>query len=91
MAKKIVGYQFSNRFKKEYNRLPQKIQKTFDEKFDLFLNNMSHPSIRAKQIQGTKNRWEGSVTKNYRFTFEFTGNSVTFRRIGTHDILHKDR
>ena len=91
MAKKIVGYQFSNRFKKEYNRLPQKIQKTFDEKFDLFLNNMSHPSLRAKQIQGTKNRWEGSVTKNYRFTFEFTGNSVTFRRIGTHDILHKDR
>ena len=90
MAKKIVGYQFSNRFKKEYNRLPQKIQKTFDEKFDLFLNNMSHPSLRAKQIQGTKNRWEGSVTKNYRFTFEFTGNSVTFRRIGTHDILHKD-
>ena len=91
MAKKIAGYQFSNRFKKEYNRLPQKIQKIFDEKFDLFLNNMSHPSIRAKQIQGTKNRWEGSVTKNYRFTFEFTGNSVTFRRIGTHDILHKDR
>ena len=91
MAKKIVGYQFSNRFKKEYNRLPQKIQKTFDEKFDLFLNNMSHPSLRAKQIQGTKNRWEGSVTKNYRFTFEFTGNSVTFRRIGTHDILHKER
>ena len=87
MAKKIVGYQFSNRFKKEYNRLPQKIQKTFDEKFDLFLNNMSHPSIRAKQIQGTKNRWEGSVTKNYRFTFEFTGNSVTFRRIGTPDIF----
>jgi len=91
MAKKIAGYQFSNRFKKEYNRLPQKIQKTFDEKFDLFLNNMSHPSLRAKQIQGTKNRWEGSVTKNYRFTFEFTGNSVTFRRIGTHDILHKER
>lgn len=91
MAKKIAGYQFSNRFKKEYNRLPQKIQKTFDEKFDLFLNNMSHPSLRAKQIPGTKNRWEGSVTKNYRFTFEFTGNSVTFRRIGTHDILHKER
>ena len=91
MAKGIAGYQFSNRFKKEYKRLPQEIQKAFDEKLNLFLNNMSHPSLRAKHVHGTKTRWEGSVTKNYRFTFELTGNSVIFRRIGTYDILRKEQ
>jgi mRNA-degrading endonuclease RelE of RelBE toxin-antitoxin system len=90
MAKEIAGYQFSNRFTKEYRQLPQEIQKAFDEKLNLSLNNISHPSLRVKHIKGTKTQWEGSVTKNYRFTFEITGNSVIFRRIGTHDILRKE-
>jgi len=91
MVKGITGYQFSNRFKKEYKTLPKNIQKVFDEKLQLFLNNASHPSLRVKQIHGTKNRWEGSVTKNYRFTFQYMGDIVIFRRIGTHDILNKER
>ena len=32
MVEKVTGYQFSRRFKKEYNKLPKEIQKTFDEK-----------------------------------------------------------
>lgn len=88
MAKKIDSYQFSKRFKKEYGALPKKIQKTFDEKLSLFLDNLLHPSLRVKRIQGTKNRWEGSITMNYRFTFEFAENTVVFRTIGTHDTLN---
>jgi mRNA interferase RelE/StbE len=69
--------------------LPKEVQSNFDKKLSLFLENMFHPSIRAKRIQGTKNRWEGSVTMNYRFTFELVENTVIFRTIGTHDILRK--
>ncbi len=87
MVEKITAYQFSKRFKKEYNRLPKKIQKAFNEKLTLFLKEISHPSLRVKRIQGTKNRWEGSVTMKYRFTFEFLKDEVLFRTIGTHDIL----
>ncbi|MFH1965112.1 MAG: hypothetical protein ABIJ42_06165 [Acidobacteriota bacterium] len=87
MVEKVTGYQFSRRFKKEYNKLPKEIQKTFDERLVLFLREVSHPSLRVKRIQGTKNRWEGSVTMKYRFTFEFLENRIFFRTIGTHDIL----
>jgi mRNA-degrading endonuclease RelE of RelBE toxin-antitoxin system len=87
MVEKVTAYQFSKRFKKEYNRLPKEIQKTFDEKLSLFLKQTSHPSLRVKRIQGTKNRWEGSIAMKYRFTFEFLENRVLFRAIGTHDIL----
>jgi len=52
---------------------------------------MTHPSLRVKRIQGTKHRWEGSITKNYRFTFQFIEDSVLFRTIGTHDILSRIR
>jgi len=87
MVEKITTYQFSKRFKKEYNRLPKKIQKAFNEKLALFLKEISHPSLKIKRIQGTKNRWERSVTMKYRFTFEFLKDEVLFRTIGTHDIL----
>ena len=89
MVEKITAFQFSKRFKKEYNNLPKEIQKTFDEKLSLFLKQTSHPSLRVKRIQGTKNRWEGSITMKYRFTFEFLENGVLFRAIGTHDILNR--
>lgn len=89
MVKKITSYQFSNRFKKQYRLLPQEIQAAFDAKLKLFLNNMRHPSLRVKRIQGTLDRWEGSITMKYRFTFEMPETHVIFRTIGTHDILNR--
>jgi len=90
MAKRVRGYQFSRRFKKEYNGLPKEIQKAFDQKLQLFLQDIFHPSLRVKRIQGTKDRWEGSITMKYRFTFQFSGNKLIFRAIGTHGILSRE-
>ena len=87
MAKRVKSYQFSRRFKKEYNGLPKEIQKAFDQKLQVFLKDTGHPSLRVKRIQGTKKRWEGSVTMKYRFTFEFSEGILIFRAIGTHDII----
>ena len=89
MVKKVTSYQFSNRFKKQYQSLPQEIQTAFDAKLELFLKNMLHPSLRVKRIQGTRDRWEGSITMKYRFTFEMSETYVIFRAIGTHDILNR--
>jgi mRNA-degrading endonuclease YafQ of YafQ-DinJ toxin-antitoxin module len=89
MVERIESFQFSKRFKKEFKKLPQNIQKSFNEKLSLLLQNMLHPSLRVKRIQGTKDRWEGSVTMKYRFTFELIEDTIIFRAIGTHDILNK--
>jgi mRNA-degrading endonuclease RelE of RelBE toxin-antitoxin system len=90
MAERVKSFQFSRRFKKEYLLLPKEVQEAFDEKLQLFLQDMSHPSLRVKRIQGTKDRWEGSVTKKYRFTFQSSEKTVLFRAIGTHDILNRE-
>ena len=89
MVKKVTRYQFSNRFKKQYQSLPQEIQAAFDAKLDLFLKNMQHSSLRVKRIQGTQDRWEGSITMKYRFTFQMSETHAIFRAIGTHDILNR--
>jgi len=89
VVKKVTVYQFSNRFKMQYQSLPLQIQTSFDAKLELFLNNTLRPSLRVKRIQGTQNRWEGSITMKYRFTFEMSETHVIFRAIGTHDILKR--
>ena len=89
MATRIESFQFSKRFRKEYQKLPVNIQKVFNDKLTLLKNNISHPSLRIKRIQGTKERWEGSVTMKYRFTFEIQDQTIFFRMIGTHDILNR--
>ncbi len=90
MVERIKGYRFSNRFKKQYKALPAEIRQAFNEKLEMFLLNPSHPSLRVKKIQGVQNRWEGSITMKYRFTFHFEEGIVIFRVIGTHDILLRD-
>ena len=90
MVKQVSAYRFSKRFKKQYKTLPKEIRQAFNEKLSLFVSDILHPSLRVKKIQGTKERWEGSVTMKYRFTFHFDGETVVFRSIGTHDILLRE-
>lgn len=90
MAGKIKGYRFSNRFQKQYKALPNEIRKAFQEKLELFLSDRLHPSLRVEKIQGVENRWEGSITMKYRFTFHLDEDIVVFRAIGTHDVLLRD-
>lgn len=70
--------------------MPEEIKQAFNEKLALFLSDMLHPSLRVKKIKGTQDRWEGSVTIKYRFTFHFEGETIVFRSIGTHDILLRE-
>ena len=87
MATRIESFQFSKKFRKEYRKLPVNIQKAFNDKLVLLHSNLLHPSLRIKRIQGTTDKWEGSVTMKYRFTFEMYNQTIVFRTIGTHDIL----
>ena len=90
MVEKITGYEFSNRFRKDYRALSKEIRDIFEIKLPLFLDNPRHPSLRVKRLIGTTDQWEGSVTMSYRFTFQFVEGKVFFRRIGTHDILRME-
>ena len=90
MVEKIIGYEFSSRFRKDYRTLSKDIQEIFEIKLPFFLGNPRHPSLRVKRLVGTADRWEGSVTMNYRFTFQLAEGKVLFRRIGAHDVLRTE-
>jgi mRNA-degrading endonuclease RelE of RelBE toxin-antitoxin system len=54
MAERIKTYQFSRRFKREYLSLPKEVQQAFDEKLKLFLQDVSHPSLRVRKSNTPK-------------------------------------
>ncbi len=79
--------EFSHKFRKEFKKLPKNIQKIWRNKLDLFVQDLRHPSLRIKKLQGTENIWELSINMQFRATFEYISEGILFRRIGDHDIL----
>jgi mRNA-degrading endonuclease RelE of RelBE toxin-antitoxin system len=61
------------------------------QKADFLLQDIRHPSLRAKKIEGEKqNIYEGSITMNYRFLFLIEGDTYVLLTVGTHkDVLGK--
>ncbi len=79
----------TERFAKEYERLPQRLQQRVDQALGLLLDNPRHPSLQIKKIKGHETRWEGRVTLHYRFVFGVEGDTYLLLRVGTHDLLKR--
>lgn len=75
----------TKRFKDAYHALPDKIQKRVDKQLKILAENMRHPSLRVKKIQGVKGIWEARMTKNCRLTFEIKKEEYILRNIGAHN------
>ncbi len=74
-------------FKRDYKKLPPRIQKKLDEQLMFFVRDTGHPSLRARKVEGYSGCWEARITREYRFTFSRVKDSLVLRRSGTHDIL----
>lgn len=77
----------TERFRKDYERLPQPLQRRMNKALRFLLQNPRHPSIQIKKIKGYENHWEGRVTLHYRFTFTIEGDTYILLRVGTHDLV----
>jgi mRNA interferase RelE/StbE len=55
----------TERFKQDYQKLPQDVQERVDKKLRLLLRGLRHPSLRVHKVRGVKGLWEFSVTMNY--------------------------
>jgi mRNA-degrading endonuclease RelE of RelBE toxin-antitoxin system len=88
MVVKFKEIERTDPFLQDYDELPQETQSRVDKAIQLLFENLSHPSLHAKKIQGVSDIWEARVTDAYRLTFEIAeGGILRLRRVGTHDIL----
>ena len=79
----------TRQFKKQYKKLPAKIQTKFQKQIKLLIQDIRHPSVQAKKMQNTANIWEGRIDYQYRFTFKLIDETMILRAIGTHEIYRQ--
>ena len=65
-------------------QLPAEIQAAAREAYRLFSDNPSHPSLRFKPVQGTRDVYSARVSYGYRALGLVDGNTVVWFWIGSH-------
>ena len=78
------------KFKKQYKKLPQKIQNQFDEKIALFVADPTLPVLKVHPLRGNfKGYWSMNVNGDVRALYIVDGDSIViFGLIGTHSQLY---
>lgn len=75
---------FTEKFRKQFKKLTQTLQKRFDSKLPILLSNPNHPGFYSRKMGGV-NHFEGRLTKHYRFTYAIVENEIWLLTIGMHD------
>lgn len=77
-------------FKKNYKKLPLKIQIRFNERLELFLGNPSHPLLKNHALHGDMSgRKAFSITGDYRVIYRIADHgTLVFLNIGTHNQVY---
>jgi len=77
--------QYTRRFQRAYSRLADHDAKKVQKALRLMTENLRHPSLHIKKIQGTDNIWEARAGLSVRLTFEIQGDVMILRNVGLHD------
>ena len=85
MAYRII---YTERFLKHFKDLTNQEKKQLKNKLNILAENPSHPSLRTKRIQGTKDLFECSVNMDIRIIWHYEGDQlIILLDVGHHDIL----
>jgi len=78
------------KFKKQYKKLPKKMQDQFDEKIQLFVVDPTLPVLKVHPLKGNfAGYWSMNVNGDVRALYIIDGDStVIFGLIGTHSQLY---
>jgi len=75
---------FSERFVQSYTTAPPAIQRAFDRKLELLLQDLRHPSLRAKKYDEARDLWQARVNQGWRFYFRIKGDTYQLIDITSH-------
>jgi mRNA-degrading endonuclease RelE of RelBE toxin-antitoxin system len=73
----------SQRFIEHYQKLPQEIKGKVKK---ALAEDVRHPSLQSKPIEGASGIYEARVDQNYRLTYQrLPGDELLLRVVGRHD------
>lgn len=80
----------TKRFDKQFRKLPQKIQKEFSKRIELFLIDLNNPILNTHKLSGKlRDLWSFNVSGDIRVVFDKSfGDIVVLEAIGSHSELY---
>src|SRR5579859_5160207 len=69
---------YSYRFLRQYAAAPAEVRKAFDKQIRFLLENLNHPSLRARKYDEALDLWQARVNKSWRFYFPLKAKSSAF-------------
>ena len=77
--------EFTDRFVKQYLRLPMIIRRKVDKALLLLDADFRKPGLRSHPVEGAKGIFEAYVDRRCRMTFERNGDTFIMRNVDNHD------
>ena len=71
-------------FDRRYSKAPKEIQSALDKQSLLLIQNLHHPSLRAKKYDESQDLWQARVNRDWRFYFVIQGDVYYFVDIMRH-------
>ena len=81
---------FTERFAKQYQRLPRTVQNKVDKALSLLDGDFRHTGLRSHPLEGTGGVFEAYVDAKYRMTFERKSDVLIMRNVDNHDECLKN-
>lgn len=64
--------------------LPPAVRKAFYKQAGFLVQDLNHPSLRAKKFSETEDKWQARVNRSWRFYFSIVGDAYTITDITPH-------
>lgn len=85
-----MEFRYTQKFKKQFKKLPQNVQDNFAERVDLLVSDPTNPKLRLHPLKGKfVGYWSMNVTGDVRALYREDGERIIiFALIGTHSSLY---
>lgn len=74
----------SLQFDEQYATLPETIRKKIKKQTRFLIENLRHPSLRAKKYDEAQDIWQARIDRHYRFYFRIEGDAYVLLKIAAH-------
>jgi mRNA interferase RelE/StbE len=79
-----VKIRFTERADRDYADLLPQVRKAFAKQLGFLLNQLGHPSLRAKKYDEANDIWQARVNRSWRFYFIIRGDEYVILSIIAH-------
>jgi mRNA-degrading endonuclease RelE of RelBE toxin-antitoxin system len=75
---------YSPQFLRSWDKTPSQVQRRFEKQTAFLLENLRHPSLRAKKYDEAEDIWQARVDGAWRFYFQIKGDTYYLLNITPH-------